>query len=271
MPTPIPWMIALGAAVLGLAAKGKGAKAEPIEPVEPVTPPEGTPRAPVVTGPAPTPVTIMPVPRTQLPPIIPPDAVEIPPPKLEEITDTSPGQPVQPRPPKAAKPIGGRLPELDEVEEVIEEVLEEIPVGTMPISTMPIDAPTDLGELEEIVLDVPDEVIDIDEVPDGAELLSPTDLAVEVYNITQGGIRNLKGSEVRTIKAYQTEQGLKSDGLYGPNTAESLIQYGFVPSTPWIWPKQNTSQVKADWKQLTRDMATQDPQRADEWAEAGRI
>lgn len=262
MPTPIPWILALGATTLvALASKSKKAKAEPVTP-QPVT---GAPVGPGVNIPTPKPV-----PKTTLPPFIPPDAVEVPPPSEVEII-TSPGQPVQ--------PIKKKPKQVGEVLEDIGEVLDELPLDPgiieQPISIQPPVArpvPIDLGELETIVVDVPEgPVIDIDDIPEGVEFLDASDLAVEVYNITIDGIRNLKGSEVRTIKAYQTEQGLKPDGLYGPDTAESLIQYGFVPASPWIWPKSGASQAKADWRDLTQDMANRDPQRADEWAEAGRV
>lgn len=247
MAAPVlPWIIALGGtALVALSSKKAKAKAEPIE-VEPT--PTG-PKPPKFTT---MPVQPKPVPRTKLPPIIPPDAEEVPDPGF---TDVSPGQPIQP--PKKTKPKGIKLPA--PVTDVIEDVVAELPIDPGVIEQpITIDEPIDLGELEEIVLDVD-------------EILDPTDLAVEVYNITQGGVRNLKGSEVQTIRAYQTEQGLKPDGLYGPNTAESLIPFGFVPETPWIWPRNNTSQAKRDWKELTADMAEQDPQRAEEWHESGNI
>ena len=262
MPTPIPWIIALGTTALVALAKSSKAKqgtaAPPIVP-QPIT------NQPVGGG---VPIQPKPVPKTTLPPILPPDAVEVPAEDVEIIT--SPGQPTG----RIKNPKTVLEPILEDINEAVDkfpippEIIEQPITIDEPVSQVPIDlgdidlGNIDLGKLEPIEVEIPGE---------GLELLDPTDLAVEVYNITVDGIRNLKGSEVRTIKAYQTEQGVKVDGFYGPKTAETLIKFGFVPATPWIWPKTGTAKAKSDWRELTADMAERDPQRADEWAESGRV
>jgi len=198
-------------------------------------------------------------------------SIDVPQPRFDAV---SPGLPIQPitvsRPPPQAQPI---------------EVLEPEPE---PAPT-PVKIPTPVGEIvvpgetvediadvvSEVVKNVPEEFLPPDAVPiappqNDLNFSFPTELATDVYNITLTGIRQLKGSEVKRIKEFQNNEGLTADGLYGPDTAEALIDYGFVPGAPWIWPKPQ-SESKAEWRALTAAWAVKDPQRAEEWLAAGDV
>jgi hypothetical protein len=166
---------------------------------------------------------------------------------------------------------------IEEVVDVIKKIPvpipKPIPVNPIPVNPIPVTPiPAPIGIMPPIarppVIDL-DDINDVpaDAVPIAPPHAKPTDLATQVYRITQGKIRNLKGSEVKTIKAFQAEQGqAKVDGMYGPETAEELITYGFVPEIPWIWPSGvPTAKSKAAWNDMMRDQAEVDPQRADEW------
>lgn len=68
-----------------------------------------------------------------------------------------------------------------------------------------------------------------------------------------------------TIKAFQLQEGLTADGIYGPKTATALIKYGFVPPTPVSWPKANAEAAKTAYIALLAAQSQRDPVRFEEW------
>lgn len=77
------------------------------------------------------------------------------------------------------------------------------------------------------------------------------------------------GRENRSLlKEFQTQEGLVSDGYYGPKTAIAFIKYGIVPETPRQWPKANAAAAKVAYAAVLRAQAASDPTRAEEWNRA---
>lgn len=76
------------------------------------------------------------------------------------------------------------------------------------------------------------------------------------------------------VKKFQTQEGLKADGLYGPGTATRLgQQYGIIPPKPYYWSK-NTSlvpQQKAEYRAAMTALSVKDPVRATQWLAAGNV
>jgi hypothetical protein len=76
------------------------------------------------------------------------------------------------------------------------------------------------------------------------------------------------------VKAFQTTEGLTTDGLYGPGTARVLGErYGIVPAKPYYWSK-TASKVpaqKVEYKAAMLALAAKDPSRAEEWSDAANI
>lgn len=68
-----------------------------------------------------------------------------------------------------------------------------------------------------------------------------------------------------TIRAFQLQEGLPIDGIYGPKTAAALIKYGFVPPTPTSWPKATAEASKTAYIALLAAQSQSDPVRAEEW------
>lgn len=68
-----------------------------------------------------------------------------------------------------------------------------------------------------------------------------------------------------TIRAFQLQEGLAVDGLYGPKTAAALIKYGFVPPTPVSWPKATAEAAKTAYLALLNAKSQEDPVRFEEW------
>lgn len=71
------------------------------------------------------------------------------------------------------------------------------------------------------------------------------------------------------VRAFQTQEGLVSDGKYGPKSATALIKYGFVPPTPLAWPSDNNASRNL-YVALLKAQADKDPVRREEWLQAAQ-
>lgn len=64
----------------------------------------------------------------------------------------------------------------------------------------------------------------------------------------------------------------KADGMYGPKSALQLARhYGIVPPKPLYWSKANWHTDKTNYRTEMARFAGVDPQRADEWTNAGKV
>lgn len=76
------------------------------------------------------------------------------------------------------------------------------------------------------------------------------------------------------VKAFQSQEGLTADGLWGADSAIHMgTNYGIVPVKPFYWPK-DTSKVagkKAEYRAAMMAAAAKDPMRASEWTAAASV
>ena len=98
-------------------------------------------------------------------------------------------------------------------------------------------------------------------VTDSKQLLA----ADVVRSLTSGALDRTK------LKAFQLQEGLKADGVYGPQSATALIKYGFVPPTPQAWPKGQEAKAKAAYVTLLKLQAEKDSLRREEWLQAAAL
>lgn len=64
----------------------------------------------------------------------------------------------------------------------------------------------------------------------------------------------------------------KADGLYGPKSALELARhYGIVPPKPFYWSAADWLNQKKNYRTEMARFAAVDPQRADEWLNAGKV
>jgi peptidoglycan hydrolase-like protein with peptidoglycan-binding domain len=73
------------------------------------------------------------------------------------------------------------------------------------------------------------------------------------------------------VHRYQVSEGLNATGNYGAATAASLVGYGIVPPHPFFWPKKERERTRERYRSTMQQQAERDPQRADEWLQAGNV
>ena len=73
------------------------------------------------------------------------------------------------------------------------------------------------------------------------------------------------------VTRFQDQEGLKTDGLYGPKTGLALAKLGIVPPRPRYWAKAT---VKTDKVQYAAEMTARsvtDPTRSADWIAASKV
>jgi hypothetical protein len=81
-----------------------------------------------------------------------------------------------------------------------------------------------------------------------------------------------KGSENKAlVMQFQTQEGLKPDGLYGPMTGKRIAAYGVIPAKPYYWPSATFVKAKEDWKRTMLDHAAKDPARKSQWEAVSNV
>lgn len=73
------------------------------------------------------------------------------------------------------------------------------------------------------------------------------------------------------VKAWQAQEGLVTDGKYGPKTAKRIAVYRVVPPKPWYWPKTNTQAALSDYRDYMLQRSVEDPSQADLWKVAAKV
>src|SRR5262249_3834820 len=79
------------------------------------------------------------------------------------------------------------------------------------------------------------------------------------------------GKEDRNrVKAFQSQEHLKADGLYGPQTALAVASYNIVPVKPFYWPRTNADAAKKGYAEamLIHAQSSGDPIQAALWKQA---
>lgn len=89
--------------------------------------------------------------------------------------------------------------------------------------------------------------------------------------VTHMLVTSPRGAEDRTLVAlFQSRNGLKPTGYYGPSVALALAQrFGIVPPAPLYWTESRTGKSKSNYRDALRMLAERDPQRSEEWLRAG--
>jgi hypothetical protein len=73
------------------------------------------------------------------------------------------------------------------------------------------------------------------------------------------------------VKRFQEQEGLVSDGKYGPKSGLALAELGVIPPRPRYWARKT---VQVDKKQYAGEMmsrAATDPARAADWTAASKV
>lgn len=282
MPAPIiPWVV--GALSLGLLAVMRTANAAEatLEPVEDLDASPDEPKfstQPVAGGGRVVVDETRPVilnPGNGRPPeVLEPVVGDVP-----EFDAVSPGLPVG-TPPKVKKPQPPIRVIPPDVEEVIEETVDviedetgiklpdpgdliELPPEVPGFGTQPVEGGVDIDIPDVIDLDDVEELPSVDDEVSEAE----SQLALTIFQMVSEGPagRASKASGFRDMKAFQAQEEVKVDGIYGTQTALQLIPYGFVPPHPWAGFEDGKRQA---YNAEMRAWAKKDPQRAEEWLAA---
>lgn len=73
------------------------------------------------------------------------------------------------------------------------------------------------------------------------------------------------------VRRFQEQEGLVSDGKYGPKSALALAELGIIPPRPRYWARKT---VQTDKKQYASEMmarAATDPSRVADWTAASKV
>lgn len=81
-----------------------------------------------------------------------------------------------------------------------------------------------------------------------------------------------KGSEDKAlVTAFQTQEGLKPSGFYGPGSGLAMLKYNIIPPKPFYFPTRGTAESKANYRRNLLFQAEKDPKRAAEWQAAAMV
>lgn len=81
-----------------------------------------------------------------------------------------------------------------------------------------------------------------------------------------------KGTEDQgLVKAFQTQEGLKPSGFYGPGSGLAFLKYNIIPPKPFYFPTRGTADSKNNYRKNLLFQAQKDPARAAEWQAAAIV
>ncbi len=197
---------------------------------------------------------------------------------VQQILSPTPAQP-QPAPPVAAQP----LPSWQPPQQPPPQVPVSVPASPAPVQTPQFTIPPIPGLTTQPV-SVPLPVA----VPPAAQTAVEAVLTgvpswpetnASKIDVAQRMAANLAAKkpwaeDQKLVKQFQAQEGLGTDGLYGPGTATRLgQQYGIIPPKPYYWSKvaANVPKQKADYRAAMTALSVQDPVRAAQWLAAGNV
>ncbi|HET9930202.1 MAG TPA: hypothetical protein VFQ35_05935 [Polyangiaceae bacterium] len=73
------------------------------------------------------------------------------------------------------------------------------------------------------------------------------------------------------VKAFQSQEGLVVDGLYGYKSALALVSYGIVPPRPFYWRSSSAKADKSAYSKALIAQSVADPARAADWRAASKV
>ncbi len=153
-----------------------------------------------------------------------------------------------------------------------------IPVG-LPKTWEPY-LPPGYGEVKEEpkfqIPTMPEELPSLEDISRVVKHTAEKTLAIAVTNMLNqnGGAPDNRYKEDRNmVKAYQAQEGLTPDGLYGVGTGLSVVGYNIIPAKPYYFSKTYSKMLasKARWKDEMLRMARIDPARALQWQAASDV
>ncbi len=143
--------------------------------------------------------------------------------------------------------------------------------------SIPVSIPT--GAVPEPYFPIPTSPEELPPLEDVARVVKHTaekTLAIALTHMLNqnGGAPDNRYKEDRNmVKAYQAQQGLTPDGLYGVGTGLSIVGYNIIPAKPYYFSKTYSKMLasKARWKDEMLRMAQLDPARALQWQAASDV
>ena len=81
----------------------------------------------------------------------------------------------------------------------------------------------------------------------------------------------LNAEDKALVARFQSCEGIRPSGYYGPSAALRLAGIGIVPPPPRYWPRTDTKRSKQNYVGQLMQIAARDPQRAEEWQQAARL
>lgn len=203
---------------------------------------------------------------------------------VQQVLSPQPAQPrppapapaPQPAPPIVAQPLPGPLPQPAQPQPPPSAPVMTPAVMTVPvipgITSAPIEVPMP------VQFPIPPQAQPaVEAVLTGVPSWPETDgsrIAVAQKMATNLAGKRAWAEDQSLVKKFQTQQGLKADGLYGPGTATVLgQQYGIIPPKPLYWSKTTSlvPQQKADYRAAMTALSVKDPVRAAQWIAAGAV
>jgi hypothetical protein len=73
------------------------------------------------------------------------------------------------------------------------------------------------------------------------------------------------------VKRFQDQEGLVTDGKYGPKSALALAALGVIPPRPRYWAKKTVQTDKKEYAGEMLSRAATDPARAADWTAASKV
>lgn len=73
------------------------------------------------------------------------------------------------------------------------------------------------------------------------------------------------------VSRFQEQEGLKTDGLYGPKSGLALAKLGVIPPRPRYWAKKTVQLDKQQYAAEMTSRAVTDPARAADWNAAAKV
>lgn len=173
----------------------------------------------------------------------------------------------------------------------VEDAIKQTPV-TKPPAAPTLPATPSSGPVSPLPGIVPPSSTTTTTIPEVLVTATPPQPAAQGQKLLAGKmalmLRNAaKGKEDKTlVESFQRQEleanhgpggafgatPSKPDGMYGPKTALQLARhYGIVPPKPLYWGKNTWLADKKSYRTEMARFAAIDPQRADEWAAAGKV
>jgi murein L,D-transpeptidase YcbB/YkuD len=110
-------------------------------------------------------------------------------------------------------------------------------------------------------------------LPAGVPMSSETAQRQQIAQAMAVDLRNTnryKENKILVVR-FQQQEGLKTDGLYGPKSALALAKLGIVPPRPRYWAKKTVAVDKVQFAAEMTARSVTDPARSADWIAASKV